>query len=98
VGGRLELTLFGHEGPGDVRTLVTGADDEFPGRLFTLWRPDALRDLLVGAGFDVEVLHAHEARDFPRLEVRARRARSLPDTVAPGMRLLVCGLNPSVFA
>ena len=30
--------------------------------------------------------------------VRATRARTLPDTVGPGMRLLVCGLNPSVFS
>jgi TDG/mug DNA glycosylase family protein len=30
--------------------------------------------------------------------VRARRARTLPDTVGPGMRLLVCGLNPSLYA
>lgn len=26
------------------------------------------------------------------------RALSLPDTVAPGMRVLVCGLNPSIYA
>ncbi len=26
------------------------------------------------------------------------RLRTLPDLVAPGMRLLVCGLNPSVYA
>jgi double-stranded uracil-DNA glycosylase len=29
---------------------------------------------------------------------RARRARTLPDIVGPGMRLLICGLNPSVYA
>ena len=29
---------------------------------------------------------------------RARRLRTLPDTVGPGMRLLVCGLNPSLVA
>jgi TDG/mug DNA glycosylase family protein len=32
------------------------------------------------------------------LTVRARAARTLPDFVGPGMRLLVCGLNPSVVA
>ena len=26
------------------------------------------------------------------------RALSLPDTVGPGMRVLVCGLNPSIYA
>jgi TDG/mug DNA glycosylase family protein len=29
---------------------------------------------------------------------RARRLRTLPDSVGPGMRMLVCGLNPSVVA
>jgi TDG/mug DNA glycosylase family protein len=36
---------------------------------------------------------------FERLDDRrALRLRTLPDTVGPGMRLLVCGLNPSVVA
>ena len=26
------------------------------------------------------------------------RARTLPDTVGPGMRLLLCGLNPSIYS
>jgi TDG/mug DNA glycosylase family protein len=30
--------------------------------------------------------------------LRARRARTLADTVGPGMRLLVCGLNPSEYS
>ena len=29
----------------------SGADDDFPGRLFTWWQPEPLADLLVGAGF-----------------------------------------------
>jgi TDG/mug DNA glycosylase family protein len=53
-----------------------------------------LRDVVVGAGFDVDELQAGEQW----ILVRARRARTLPDTVGPGMRLLVCGLNPSVYA
>ena len=32
------------------------------------------------------------------VSARATRARTLPDTVGAGMRLLVCGLNPSVYA
>ena len=32
------------------------------------------------------------------MRARATRLRSLPDTVGPGMRLLVCGLNPSQYA
>jgi TDG/mug DNA glycosylase family protein len=47
-------------------------------------------DLLVGAGFTVD--------DVTDEVVRATRARTLPDTVGPGMRLLVCGLNPSLYA
>ena len=36
--------------------------------------------------------------DVPGPDVVARRARTLPDTVGPGMRVLVCGLNPSLVA
>ncbi len=43
-------------------------------------------DVVVGAGF--------EAVD----DRWARRLRTLPDTVGPGMRVLVCGLNPSLVA
>jgi TDG/mug DNA glycosylase family protein len=54
-------------------------------------------DLLVGAGFTVDgpVVAGAESG---RLVTRAVRARTLPDTVGSGMRLLVCGLNPSVYA
>jgi len=57
-------------------------------------RVDRLADVVVGAGFDVDELQVDE----PWIRVRARRARTLSDTVGPGMRLLVCGLNPSVYA
>jgi double-stranded uracil-DNA glycosylase len=53
-----------------------------------------LRDLVVGAGFDIDELQVEERC----IRVRARRARTLADTVGPGMRLLVCGLNPSLYA
>jgi double-stranded uracil-DNA glycosylase len=69
-------------------------EDDFPGRLFSRWRPEPLRDLLVGAGFDVDDV----AVDHDVVWARARRARTLPDTVGPGMRILVCGLNPSLVA
>ncbi len=49
-----------------------------------------LTDLLVGAGFHVD--------DRADGTVHATRVRSLPDTVGPGMRMLVCGLNPSEYA
>jgi len=49
-----------------------------------------LEDLLHGAGF-VDVV----ARDRG---ASARRARTLPDHVAPGLVVLLCGLNPSLHA
>ncbi len=48
-------------------------------------------DLVGGAGF-VPAEGARSRRN------RFRRARTLPDTVGPGMRVLVCGLNPSLVA
>jgi TDG/mug DNA glycosylase family protein len=45
-----------------------------------------IADVVAGAGFD------------GLGPGRARRLRTLPDTVGPRMRMLVCGLNPSVVA
>jgi TDG/mug DNA glycosylase family protein len=53
------------------------------------------RDLLVGGGFDVESVTTGRGG---AVRVVARRARTLPDTVGAGMRVLVCGLNPSLVA
>lgn len=92
VGAEVELVVFG----GDT-DLVTVDDDELPGRRFSAWRPDHLRDVVVGAGFDVEDLSVEPGR-VDHLVVRARRLRTLADTVGPGMRLLVCGINPSLHA
>ncbi len=50
-----------------------------------------LPDLLVGAGFEVGEQTGEDGWCATRL-------RSLPDTVGPGMRMLVCGLNPSELA
>ncbi len=58
------------------------------------WRPHALADVLVGAGFVPDAIEWHGGA----LVAEVTRARSLPDTVGPGMRLLVCGLNPSEYA
>jgi double-stranded uracil-DNA glycosylase len=94
VGGVLDLTVFA--GDGDERS---GEDDDFPGRHFTWWRPQPLTDLLVGAGFLVDEAPADPGGGrHARLTARATRARTLPDTVGPGMRLLLCGLNPSLYA
>ena len=58
------------------------------------WSEPDLADVLVGAGLDIDTLDA----DGELVRASGRRARSLPDTVGPGMRLLVCGLNPSLYA
>jgi TDG/mug DNA glycosylase family protein len=71
------------------------ADDSFAGRFFAEWKPEALRDVLTGAGFDVD---AAVSDGGEWINVHATRARTLPDFVGEGMRLLVCGLNPSRYA
>ena len=70
------------------------ASDDIGGRFFSSWAPDALVDTLVGAGFAVEAVTV----EGDVVRARGTRTRSLPDTVGPGMRLLVCGLNPSEYA
>ena len=56
-----------------------------------------LLDVAVGAGFTVEDEGPVE-RAPGQAHCRAERARTLADTVGPGMRLLVCGLNPSLLS
>jgi double-stranded uracil-DNA glycosylase len=107
LGGVLDATLFDQTGDtldGSTSTTdrveVTSADDDFPGRLFSFWTPEALGHVLTGAGFVVEEVGADRpgGDSVRRVFARARRARSLPDTVGPGMTMLVCGLNPSLYA
>jgi double-stranded uracil-DNA glycosylase len=91
VGAPVHLVLHAGETSGPLD------DDDFPGRWFAAWTVEALVDVLVGAGFHVE--HCAVGDDDPFwIEARVTRARTLPDTVGPRMRLLVCGLNPSVYA
>lgn len=88
--GELPLALAGlHRSLGvgaAVSVAVAGSDD-------VGMSDEALADAFVGAGFTDIRLSGNQ----PRF-VDAVRARTLPDTVAPGMRLLVCGLNPSLHA
>ncbi|MFI5045511.1 MAG: uracil-DNA glycosylase family protein [Acidimicrobiia bacterium] len=72
-------------------------DDEYPGRFFARWQPDRLSDQLTGAGLDVLELVVDRTEEH-WLHALVRRARTLPDVVGPGMRLLLCGLNPSVYS
>lgn len=89
VGARLRMVVFA----GDAELEPHPADD-LPGRRFSAWDADHLADVVVGAGFEIEAL----ATRGHRLVVTATRARTLADHVGPNMRLLVCGLNPSVYA
>lgn len=91
VGARLDLTVFEGEG-----TMIS--EDDFPGRFFTWWTARDLEDLLVGAGFELDELTTPTDGTHRRIEATATRARTLADTVGPDMRLLCCGLNPSVYS
>lgn len=59
------------------------------------WSPRRLIDVIVGAGF---------RREGPTVSgpdgrvVTVARTRTLPDRVAPDLRVLMCGLNPSVYS
>ena len=76
--------------------------DDFPGRWFSMWEPDHLSDVVVGAGFEVIAVKAADDAErrhgHSMITLRARRSRSLADTVGADMRLLICGLNPSLYA
>ena len=90
----VELHLF--EGDADFEPFP---DDDFPGRRFSLWPQDWIAPLMEGAGFTLDdVARLGRPPKAATLIVTARRARTLPDTVGPDMRLLICGLNPSVYA
>jgi TDG/mug DNA glycosylase family protein len=89
VGAPVDLTMRYGTHEGEVE------DDDFPGRFFAEWEPEPLREVIVGAGFSVEVCE-HDGGEW--IQVNATRLRTLPDFVGPGMRLLVVGLNPSEVA
>ena len=97
VGGRFSLRMFA----GDDHETVSSADsgDDLPGRLFSWWTPDRLRDVVESAAFTIEHLEVDERADgHHRLTIEAVATRALPDHVGPGMRLLICGANPSLHS
>ncbi len=103
VGGRLELTVFATPDGGPTTEEVTGPDsgDDLPGRWFTWWEPDHLATVVKAAGFSVDqqaVVAPEAAGARARIELTATALRALPDHVGAGMRLLCCGLNPSLHA
>ncbi len=78
----------------DVPRALAGVHDRAPVgaglrlRFASRLAPELADDLVEGGGF------VWRARDRGLVE----RARTLPDRVAPGMRVLLCGLNPSLYA
>jgi TDG/mug DNA glycosylase family protein len=70
-------------------------DDRFPGRHFEWWPAARLRDAIEGGGFTIDAF-VDDGEEW--IDVEATRARMLPDTVGPGMRVLLVGLNPSEYA
>ncbi len=70
--------------------------DDVGGRFFAAWAPDRLVDVVTGAGFTVE--EGSLAVSGDEVGLRAERARTLADTVGAGMRLLICGVNPSWYS
>lgn len=93
VDAPVELGMFG--GDQDLTEMTTG---EFAGRRFALWGDPQLRDVLLGAGFRIDDYDRRETGHWPYILASLTRLRSLPDTVGPNMRLLVCGLNPSLHS
>ena len=64
------------------------------------WEPEHLATVIEAGGFQVDQLAVTE-RDAAHggpIAVSATAVRALPDHVGAGMRLLCCGLNPSLHA
>lgn len=103
VGARFDLTMFAAADGDPTSEEVTAPDsgDDLPGRWFTWWAPDHLAAVVAAAGFRIEHLELIPARHqdgHPRIELTATAERALPDHVGADMRLLCCGLNPSLHA
>jgi len=59
------------------------------------WTQERARDLIVGAGFELTgSCHFSQGAAV----VRIRCIQSLPDSVGPGMQVLIVGLNPSPYS
>jgi len=59
------------------------------------WTKERARDLVIGAGFE---LLGSCRWNQGAVMARIRRIRSLPDSVGPGMQVLIVGLNPSPYS
>lgn len=91
--GVIALVVFAGDEEAITPELKRWVDDPFPGRSFSYWDPDHLRDVVAGAGF--EVLAFSVSAETGHIKVLARRDHTLPDFVGANMGVLLCGLNPS---
>jgi len=98
VGAPIELVLFPTAADAADEELAPFPHDPFEGRRFSGWTRPLLDDVIAGAGFTDVRIDEGAGTHTDHLVVRATRARTLADTVGPAMRLLVCGLNPSLHA
>jgi len=60
--------------------------------------PPDLDHLMTGAGFRIDRSERRHSDADTIRSVTATRLRSLPDYVSGGMRVLICGLNPSLHS
>ena len=75
------------------------AEGDFRGRYFSRWHLEQLLDVVTGAGFEVVRTDVHTNNAMEKeVHLECVRARTLPDVVGPDMHVLVCGLNPSLYA
>ena len=59
------------------------------------WTKERARDLIIGAGFE---LIGSCSLNQGAVMTQIRRIQSLPDSVGPGMQVLIVGLNPSPYS
>ncbi|HEX4490428.1 MAG TPA: mismatch-specific DNA-glycosylase [Acidimicrobiia bacterium] len=63
-------------------------------RVTRSWDPEHLAAVVLGGGFSCDAVEAGD----DSWRVQATRQRTLPDTVGPGLRALLVGLNPSLYS
>lgn len=96
-GGRFALRMFAGDGSETVSAADSG--DDLPGRFFSWWSPDRLREVVEAAAFSIEHMEVDERDNgHHRINIDAVAIRALPDHVGPGMKLLLCGANPSLHS
>jgi double-stranded uracil-DNA glycosylase len=88
VGGALHVHLTSDR-------LGPDFNDPFAGRHFDYWPLPRLVDVVIGAGYTIDSTF-DDGEEW--IDVEATRARTLADTVGPGLRLLIVGLNPSEYS